>query len=205
MQTLKVVEGFGNKYWDCAIYIDDVFFKDGKFDRENYPIMYQLIVHLTNTHHIEIKDITAHICYRLSSYYYDFPKTWKDYENTILDYYENHQSFDSINEYYGDYIGTNEDSLKKVISQVFELNGGINFDTFYTTFNEHFPSLFDTPEWEKLTLLQAKQSIYQEGLSVKITEASKDLYKVWLERLQWVWDSPKDFEPYKLQWLSQKT
>ena len=207
MKDIKIVSGFGDKHWGVAIYIDDKLFADDDHDSD-FPdegsAAYKLLKKMAKQSNIQWREITTHICYRLNSYYTPIPKTWKQYEDNILKYYQAHQTFKSVEEFA--YTSPPQDDEQRYIEQVFELSGGKNFEKFYPTYLAHFIPLFEEEVWKEYTLSADKYSRNRgdENAWNEHQKSYKKLTELWYQRLEWVWEAPKTPEPYRKLWLSSQ-
>jgi hypothetical protein len=212
MNDIKIVSGFGDKHWGTAIYVDDKLFSDDSYDSD-YPdedsSVMKLLKKLVKDYKINWSEITTHPCYRLSFYYSEVPKTWKKYEDIIMQFYNAHQTYASVEEFVPNhYFPQYDDNEKHAVFKVFELNGGTNFEQFYTQYLEQFSSIFEHPTCKQYNLSKISLENKKNPTTNEKHDSDnlyKELKEVWNKRLEAVWNAPKEYEPYKVQWLTKKT
>lgn len=204
MKEIKIIEGFGDKHWSIAVYIDDQLLGDKDYSSESFQddsLTMQLIQKMAKEYNITITNMVTHPCFRLSFYYSDVPATFQEYEQTIFEFYDTHQSFQSVEEYTHMWTPRDEDDEKRMIYHVHELNGGINFDEFYKTYLEQLGSIFESEEWKNYSILTNHPS---KRDSDETRNAYKNVQNSLENRLEWTWNAPKEVEPYKQAWLEQQ-
>lgn len=205
MKEIKIIEGFGIKHWGTAVYIDDKLFGEKDYSSESFDedsLTMQLIRRMAEEYNIEIKELVTHPSFRLSSYYSDIPETFEEYEQTIFEFYDTYQTFESIKEFLSMWTPMDEEAEKRMLSMAFEINGGIDFDTFYPTYLEKVGSIFESQEWKNYSILTNHPS-------KRDTQEARDAYtkvsQSMEDRLEWIWNAPKEVEPYKKQWLEAQS
>ena len=204
MKEIKIIEGFGDKHWAIAVYIDDQLFGEKDYSSESFQedsLTMQLIEKMAAEYNITINRLVTNACFRLSSYYIDVPQTFQEYEKTIFEFYENHQTFESIEEYARIWTPMDENNERFMISITYDINGGINFDDFYKTYLQQVGSIFESEEWKNYTILSNHPS---KRDTQEARESYNKVYESMKKRLEWVWNAPKEIEPYKQAWLAQK-